>query len=149
MALQITFALSGAVIVAIILAKLREDRSKRKPAFLRLISLGDERARTLSHELAHRYTELKDEADFFINKELPFKTRNFVNRTNQAIKERFDKYVGDIRGSRLMKRPDGLNEFYKSLSEKENGRIDETMDVSGEPASAPTESELSSEEKTQ
>ncbi|MBX4198685.1 hypothetical protein KW800_00160 [Candidatus Parcubacteria bacterium] len=127
MTLQIIFAASGVGIAAIIWAKVLEDKHKRKPALLRLISLGDAHARTLSHELSRRYFEWKEEADFFLNKELPFRTRTFINKTNVTVKERFDKHVGDIRGSKFLKKNDGLNEFFKNLSEKENGRIDDEL----------------------
>ena len=128
MTLQIIFVFSGVCIAAIIWAKVHEDKHKRKPALLKVISLGDARARTLSHELSRRYFEWKESADFFINKELPFRLRSFVNKTNVTVKERIDKHVGDIRGSKFLKKSDGLNEFFKNLSEKENnGRIDESL----------------------
>lgn len=128
MVLEILFVISGVIVATILWAKMREDKHKRKPALLRLISRGDERARLWSHEIAHRYSEWKDEAEFFINKEMPFKVRNFVHKTNTVIKERAERHIGDIRGSKFLKRSDGLNEFFKNLSEKENGgRIDESL----------------------
>lgn len=99
---------------------------------LRLVSLGDERVRHLSHELAHLYAEKKEKAHFFVNKQLPLHTRNILNKTSSTVKERVEKYVGDIRGSKFLKKSDGISEFFKSISEKENGgRIDDSLDVEG------------------
>jgi hypothetical protein len=123
---SIIFLLSGLMIVFLIHAKMIETKNQKKPAILRFVSMGDEHVRTLSVEVAHRYTDLKGRAEFFINKQFPMHARNFVNKTNAVIKERVEKHVGDIRGSKFLKKSDGLSEFFKSLSEKEtNGRIEE------------------------
>lgn len=87
---------------------------------LRLVSLGDEHVRTLSHVAAHKYAELREKAEFFLHKQLPLHTKNFVNKSNVFLKERAKKHIGDIRGSKFLKKSDGLNEFFKSISEKEN-----------------------------
>jgi hypothetical protein len=130
MILNIIFAFSGLIIAVLIGAKMWEEKHRRKPLFLRLVSLGDEHARHLSHELAHKYSEWKEQAHFFINKQLPLHTKNFINKTNTTVKERLDKHIGDIRGSRFLKRSDGISEFFKSLEEKENGRIDDSIESS-------------------
>ncbi|MBX4195635.1 hypothetical protein KW796_01605 [Candidatus Parcubacteria bacterium] len=129
MTLNIIFIISGLALGTMIWAKVWEDKHRKKPILLRLISLGDERVRTVSHELAHRYSEWKDQADFFLHKQLPLRTRNFINKTNTVIKEEAIKRIGDIRGSRFLKKSDGISEFFKSISDKEtNGRIDESLD---------------------
>lgn len=125
MVTSIIFAISGLVIVFLIHSKVAEEKKSEKPLMLRLVSMGDDHIRQASSETAHRYTEFKSRADFFLNKQLPLHTKNFVNKTNTVIKERVEKHVGDIRGSRLLKKSDGISEFFKAISEKENDvRID-------------------------
>lgn len=128
MVLNIIFAVSGFCIAALIGAKVWEDKRKNKPWLLRLVSRGDESARILSHELAHRYSEWKEKSHFFVKKQLPLHTRNFINKAQATTKERIEKYVGDIRGSRFLKKSDGISEFFKNLEEKENGRIDDVLE---------------------
>jgi len=131
MILNITFGFSGLVLVTLILAKMWEGKREKKPFILRWVSLGDERVRTSSHELAHRYTEVKEKTSFFIEKQLPLHTKNFINKTNTLIKEETQKRIGDIRGSKFLKKNEGLSEFFKSIGEKENeGRIDDTIESS-------------------
>jgi hypothetical protein len=128
MTFQIIFIISGLGIALLIWAKVWEERRHKKPLLLRLVSMGDEHVRTLSHEMAHRYSELKEELHFFWHKQLPLHTKNIFNKTRDVIKERAEKHIGDIRGSKFLRKNDGLSEFFKSISEKENGRIDEDFD---------------------
>ena len=117
------------MVASIIGAKVWEDKYKRKSFILKLVSIGDERVRLLSNEVAHVYAELKADAEFFINKQAPLHVKNFVNKTNLVIKERMEKHIGDIRGSRFLKKSDGISEFLKSLSEKETDGSIEAEEV--------------------
>lgn len=128
MILNIIFAFSGLVIAALIIAKVWEDKHKRKPFLLRWVSLGDEHVRVLSHELAHQYAEWKEDLHFFATKQLPLHSKNIINKTEALAKERMQKYIGDIRGSKFLRKNDGLSEFFKNISERENGRIDDSME---------------------
>lgn len=130
MILNTIFALSGLSIAALILAKVWEDKHKRKPFLLRWVSLGDEHVRVWSHELAHLYAEWREKTHFFATKQLPLHSKNLINKAEALAKERMQKYIGDIRGSKFLKKNDGLNEFFKSISEKENGRIDDQYEDS-------------------
>lgn len=125
MVLNTIFIVSGLVIAALIGAKMIEERKKKKPFLLRLVSLGDERARHLSHGFAHKYSELKERVSFFMKRQLPLRSRNFLNKAQAVIKEKAEKHIGDIRGSRFLKKSDGISEYFKSISDKESGRIDE------------------------
>lgn len=126
MFLNIIFITSGLVVVALIGAKLIEDKLKRKPFLLRLVSLGDERVRVFTHELAHKYSDVRERVHFAIHKQIPLHTKNILNKTKTAVGEKFVEYVGDIRGSKFLGKNDGISEFFKSISDKENeGRIDE------------------------
>lgn len=137
MTLNIIFAVSGLAIVLIITAKIVEEKFRRKPFLLRLISRGDERARILSQEMAHGYTDIKERINFFINKQFPLQARNFINKTNSLIKSEAEKRIGDIRGSRFLKKSDGISEYFKSISEKE------TESIGSEPAETVTDSQKS------
>lgn len=128
MFLPILFAISGLVIVTLIGAKILEDKRKSKPLVLRLVSLGDERVRNWGIEFAHRYSDFKTQGHFFITNQLPLRSKNYFNKLVALAKEKFEERVGDIRGSKLLKKSDGLSEYLKSISEKnEAGRIDEEM----------------------
>lgn len=134
MILNYIFLISGLALAALIGAKMLEDRRKAKPILLRLISLGDERVRNLSHGFARHYSELKERTGFFLGRQVPLHTRNFMNKVNAKVKEQAEKRIGDIRGSKLLKKSDGLSEYFKSISEKENeGRIDDGFELPADP----------------
>lgn len=115
--------------VALLLgAKVWEEKYKRSFFLLSLISRGDERVRRLSHEGAHTYVEWKAKAIFFVEKELPLRMRAFATKTNAFIKEKSDTFLEEVRGPRFLKRNEGVSEFLKNLSEKEEeGRIDDSL----------------------
>jgi hypothetical protein len=103
-----------------------EDKNKTKPLFLKLVSLGDERVRNATTEFAHKYSVWKEKSHIYITTQLPLRSKNLLNKAVALAKERFEKHVGDIRGSKFLKKSDGLSEYFKSISEKENeGRIDD------------------------
>ena len=129
MFLTVTFIISGLIIVALIGAKMIEDKKKTKPLFLRLVSLGDERVRNATSEFAHKYSLWKERSHLYITNQLPLRAKNYFNKLSALAKERLEKHVGDIRGSKFLKKSDGLSEYLKSISEKENGRVDETLDI--------------------
>ncbi len=129
--LEITFAISGVMLTVLTLAKLWEMRRKKPMLVLALISRGDERVRHLSHDLTHSYTEWRAKVEFFLNKQLPLHTKNFIQKTNSIVKDKVVEYTGDIRGSKLLRKSEGLSEFFQSLAEKEEGRIDDTLDTTG------------------
>lgn len=129
MILNIIFVVSGVMIFMLVSAKILEDKLKRKPLFLRLVSLGDERVKLWSEDFHHKYSEWKERAKFFVEKQLPLHTKSTLNKTTAMIKEKAEQYIGDIRGSKYLKKSDGISEFFKSLSEKENGgRIDGSLE---------------------
>jgi hypothetical protein len=130
MFLPITFIVSGIIIVALIGAKMIEDSKKRKPLLLRLVSLGDERVRNWGIEFAHRYSDFKAKSHLYITNQLPLRAKNYFNKLVTLSKERLEKHVGDIRGSKLLKKSDGLSEYLKNISERQGeGRVDEVLDV--------------------
>lgn len=130
----VLFSISGVAIVAITLAKRVEERKKTTVFILRLISLGDERLRSLNHEALRQYSHGKEKFGFWVKKQLPLKLKSLWNRFEAYAREKSVKYLGDVRDSRLLKRPDGISEFFKNISEieKGGGEINETLETLSE-----------------
>jgi hypothetical protein len=132
------FILSGAMIVIIALAKRREEKKKKSVFLLKIISIGDERIRHLRHEGLHFYSQGKEKFSFWIKKQLPLKLKSLTNRFQAYIGEKSVEYLGDVRNTRLLKRSDGISEFFKNISDIEKGngelhddyqRIEEDIEV--------------------
>lgn len=130
---NIIFILSGLVMVSLVIAKILEEKSKGKPALLRLVSLGDERVRKVTVEFAHLYADWREKINIYLTNQLPLRTKNLLNKVTTVVKEKFVEHVGDIRGSKFLKKSDGISEYFKNISEKESeGRIDDEIGNSGE-----------------
>lgn len=55
-----------------------------------------------------------------MKKQLPLHTRNFMNKSEAVIKEKSQKYLGDIRNTKLLRpKNEGISEFFKTMSEME------------------------------
>lgn len=117
------FILSGVGILAITLAKRIEIKSprERRLLLLRAVSRGDARARDLYHKGLHFYSEGKLKFLFLIRKQLPLKGKIYFNKCLAWVREKGEERFGNIRNSRLLKRSDGISEFFKSISEVEKG----------------------------
>ena len=126
MFLTTVFILSGVALALLIGAKYVEERRGRKLLILNLISKGDLHVRDLSHRTAHEYAELRERAEFFIKKQLPMHSRSLLNKSQALAQEKSAKYLELIRDSKLLKKSDGISEFFKNVSsvEKGNGEID-------------------------
>ncbi len=130
---MITFSLfifSGAAIATLTLAKRREEKRKQPVLILRAISRGDERVRGYHHWALDWYTLGKDQAGFWFKKQLTLKAKSLWNRFISWNKGMVSQYMGDMRDARLLKRSEGISEFFKSISEVEKGlgEINETLD---------------------
>jgi hypothetical protein len=123
------FLLSGIAIVALTLSKRVEERKKTKVFILRAVSRADERVREFHHEALHFYSEGKDRFSFWAQKQLPMKLKSLYNRFQAYAEEKSIEYLGDVRNSRLIKRSDGISEFFKNISdiEKGTGEINEVL----------------------
>jgi len=132
MFLTLIFFLSGLAIILLIIVKRIEDKTGRSIVILNLISKGDMHARDLSHRLTHEYSEFKMWAEFFVKKQLPMQTRGFLNRTETLMNEKSNRFLAYIRNSRLLKKSDGISEFFKNIGEVEkgNGEISDYYDMS-------------------
>ena len=115
------FAISGLAIVVLL----------SRPVFIsNIISKGDIHIRKIYHQSVHSYSESKEKAKFFFEKQLPMHSRNFLNKLIAFLQEKREHYIGNMRDSRLLKKPDGISEFFKNMSEAErgNGEINETFE---------------------
>ncbi len=116
----ITFIVSGAIIVILIVAKVYEEKTRKSFFLLNLISKGDTRFRDFSQNSAHRYADFKEKAGFLLKRQVPLHTRNVTNKTVALIQEKGKKYIGDIKEGRLFgKKNGGISEFLKDISEME------------------------------
>lgn len=121
------FIISGLSIVALIVAKRLEEKRK-KPFFISTaISKGDIYIRELYHRTIRFYSEGKEKTSFFFKKQIPIHSKNSLNKLISFLKEKREQYVGNMRDSRLLKKPDGISEFLKNMSsvEKGNGEIND------------------------
>ncbi len=115
------FAISGLVLIVLMLGK-RMAEKKKKPVFiLKLIMKGDERARDIRHKAVHLYSVIKDRGYFIVTKQLPMQARITLNKLRANIEERAEDYFGNIRDSRLIKKQEGISEFFEKMSEVEKG----------------------------
>lgn len=121
MILIIIFIISGAGLILLMTAKRLEQRGTTL-FILGAISLGDARARRLYHESIRSYSETKEKLLFLVEKQLPLRAKNLWNKSTTYLKDRVEKSLGDIRGSRLLKKSDGLSEFFKNISDIEKGK---------------------------
>lgn len=115
------FAVSGLSIALLIVAKSMEERRK-KPLFIsNAISKGDIHIRKLYHTAVNLYSEGREKIFFFFKKQIPMHSRNSLNKTITFLKEKKDKYTDNMRDSRLLKKSDGISEFFKNMSDVEKG----------------------------
>ena len=124
------FAISGTALITLVAAKKIEERFEKPLFIFTWITKGDERIRDLYHRVLHLYSEGKERVSFLVNKQFKLHTRNIFNKLVTYLNEKREQYENNLRNSRLLKKPDGISEFFKSISdvEKGNGSIDETLE---------------------
>lgn len=119
------FAISGLGIVVLTATKIFEQKRKKQLFISNAISRGDIHVRRFYHTAVHLYSEIKDKTLFFFQKKIRMHSRNFLNKSLSFLKEKREQYVNNTRNSRLLKKSDGISEFFKNMSniEKGNGEI--------------------------
>lgn len=115
------FALSGMTLATLIVAKRIENRSGKRFFLLRAISKGDAHVRDLYQRSLNFYSEGKDKSLFFFKKQLPLKVKRGLTKAQTLIQEKVESRFGNVRNSRLLKRQEGISEFFKNISEVEKG----------------------------
>jgi len=104
-----------------------ESKRQKSFFFFRLISKGDERFRDFSHQATHAYSEYKEKGEFFFRKQLPLHTKNLANKTEALVKEKSEKYLGNIRNSKLLQpKNEGISDFFKNMKVLEEENDSET-----------------------
>lgn len=124
------FSISGLSLLLLLTAKRLEEKRKRPFFIFSLISKGDARMRRVYQRLIHVYFDSKENFLFFLEKQLPIHSRNSKNKILSYLKEKRAQYVNNMRDARLLKKSDGISEFFKSISniEKGNGEIHDTIE---------------------
>jgi len=75
----------------------------------------------------HLYFEGKERSSFLIKRQIPLHSKNFSNKLTVYLREKRIRYFNNMRDSRLLKKSDGISEFFKNMSnlEKGNGEIND------------------------
>ncbi len=133
MGLIALFAISGTALVIFLVAKSLDEKKSRQLFIFHWIKKSDERIRDCHYKCLHLYSEGKERMLFFFNKQVSLHSRNIFNKLIAFLKEKREQYETNIRNSRLLKKPDGISEFFKSISEVErgNGEINESFEDRG------------------
>lgn len=119
------FTISGLAISILIVAKKFEQKRRKTFLIFKLISKSNIRLRRLYHTLVHLYSEGKEKVSFFLKRQIPLHSKNSSNKLFSYLVAKKEKYINNMRDSRLLKKSDGISEFFKNMSsvEKGNGEI--------------------------
>lgn len=133
MTLVVIFFISGLAILTLIVVKDLEIKRKRSFFITRAISKGDIHARKIYQKTVDLYSEGKEGSSFFFKKRLPIHSRNLFNKLTSFLEEKRQLYIDNMRDSKLLKKSDGISEFFKNMSniEKGNGEIHDIYENSG------------------
>lgn len=124
------FTISGLSIIMLLTAKKLEEK-RQKPFFIsNAISRGDIYIREFYHRAVRFYSEGKEKASFFFKRQIPIHSKNSLNKLLSLLREKRGQYIGNMRDSRLLKKSDGISEFFKNMSnvEKGNGEINDVYE---------------------
>src|SRR5258706_14667074 len=115
MFITVLFFFSGLALAVIMLAKRFQEKKRKTLFILHLVSRGDERVRELHHQAVRFYSTGKEKAAFFVKKRLPMRSKHSLNKLVSRFEEQVERYIGNIRGSKMLNKPDGISEFFKNL----------------------------------
>ncbi|KKQ83597.1 MAG: hypothetical protein UT07_C0002G0009 [Parcubacteria group bacterium GW2011_GWB1_38_8] len=123
----VIFTISGMIVFLLPLAKRLESKQGKSFLIFRLISKGDFYVREIYHWMVHLYFEGKERSSFLIKRQIPLHSKNFSNKLTVYLREKRIQYFNNMRDSRLLKKSDGISEFFKNMSnlEKGNGEIND------------------------
>lgn len=130
MTLVVIFIVSGLIMILLITVKGLAEKRGRPFLVLEMISRGDIRIREFYHRVIHFYSESKEHALFFCQRQWPTQLRYFSNKLRAFLKEKREQYSHSMRDSRLLRKSDGISDFFKSLSKTErgNGEINDVFE---------------------
>jgi len=123
------FSISGLAIVSLMVAKKWGEKRRKRFLILDIISKGDIRIRRFYHLTIHFYSEGREYFLFFLKKQISMHSRNSLNKLLAFLRKKRERYVESMRDSRLLKKSDGISEFFKNMSniEKGNGEIHDSI----------------------
>ncbi|MDO8471494.1 MAG: hypothetical protein Q7S49_02715 [bacterium] len=123
------FTISGLSIITLVVAKKLEEKRKKPFFILNVISKSDTHIRELYHKAVRLYSEGKEKSSFLFKRQIPIHSKNYFNKLLSFLKEKREQYVVKMRDSRLLKKSDGISEFFKNMSEieKGNGEIHDSV----------------------
>jgi hypothetical protein len=130
MYLTIIFAVSGVCLCILVGAKMWQVKHKKTFFLLNLISKSDHRIKEVTHRATYHYSEIKEKGGFMLKKQLPLHSKNIMNKTETLIREKSEKYFGNIRNTRLLKpKTGGISEFFRNMADIEkNGNVEESSE---------------------
>jgi hypothetical protein len=124
------FMISGLGILGLLVAKKIEEK-RRKPLFvLAALSRSNIYVREVYQHVVHWYSDGKENFSFIVEKQIPMHTVNYKNKLISFLKEKRDEYTNNMRDTRLLRRSDGISEFFQSISnvEKVGGEIHDSLE---------------------
>lgn len=130
----IIFNVSGLAMILLLVTKKVEEK-RRKPFFIsNVISKGDIHIRGLYLRVVRFYSEGKEKALLLLEKRIPLHSKNSLNKLLTFLREKRERYINEMRDSRLLKKPDGISEFFKNMSniDKGNGEINDVYENSSQ-----------------
>ncbi len=124
------FAFSGLSMILLLVSKRLEEKRKRTLFISNAISKGDTRIRGLYQKIVRLYSEGKERISFFYKKQVPIHSKNFLNKLVIFLRKMRERYIVSMRDSKLLKKSDGISEFFKNMSEieKGNGEIHDSVE---------------------
>lgn len=141
MVLTIIFLVSGALIALLLFTKVREMKTRRRPALLRVISLGDVHMKELSHRSAHFYADSKEDVKFFVEKQFPMHLKRAWGKTETFVLEKWHILAEDLRNAKVLKKTGNISDYFQSMNEAEEAdRLSD--EKSNEDASATAENRV-------
>lgn len=115
------FAVSGIMIILLTVAKGLSGRRGKNFFILRAISRGDTYARRVYHLVIHFYSESRDRILFFLQKQIRMHMRNSWNKMLAFVHNRRDRYLNQMRDSKLLKKQEGISDFLRNISDIDRG----------------------------
>ncbi|MDO8729158.1 MAG: hypothetical protein Q7K26_04735 [bacterium] len=121
----VIFSISGLAMILLVTTKKLGEGRKKCFFILNIISRGDIHIRRFYHHIIYYYSVGKEQILFLIKKQIPIHSKNAFNKLLTFLKEKKGQYIVSMRDSRLLRKQDGISEFFKNISEikKENGEI--------------------------
>lgn len=127
------FIFSFIVIFLMLLSKIYEIKNNKKIVIFETVSHFDHNIRNLFHNAGHIYLDYKQIFLIFVKHQLPLHSKNVFNKTQIFFKEKIEKYIGNIRASKLLSdKSDGVSEFFKNISNIENKNSNDKEQVNKE-----------------